>query len=155
MNGTVLPGGPVNKNCTVSLKVLPNAIELGLLYHAAKAGVRGTVTSKVGGCVFVGNTKWNCALVMSRGVERPIMEMLNPLRVIAQGVTLEITGTVGFTVIVLVTGVSGLPAESVALVVMVMIPATVPMITGTLAVGAAGVRVKVVVVPEPLANLAS
>ena len=49
MNGTVLPGGPVNENCTVSLKVLPKAIELGLLYHAAKAVVRGTVTSKVGG----------------------------------------------------------------------------------------------------------
>src|SRR5204862_935806 len=99
--------------------------------------------------------KWNCALVMSRGVERPIMEILNPLRVIAQGVALVITGTVGLTVIELVTGVSELPAESLPLVVMVMVPATVPIITGTLAVGAVGVRVKVVVVPEPLANLAS
>ena len=57
IKGTVLPGGPVNENCTVILKVLPKAFELELLYHAAKAVVRGTVTSKVGGCVFVGNVK--------------------------------------------------------------------------------------------------
>jgi len=122
-----------------------------------KAVETGTLTSKVDGCVFVGNVKWNPALVMSRGVERPVTEMLNPLSVTAQGITLVMTGTVGLTVITLVsgTGVSELPAESVALVVMVMIPATVPIITGTLAVGAVGVMVKVVVVPEPLANLAS
>jgi hypothetical protein len=138
------------------LKVLPKAFELGLLYHAVKAVVRGTVTSKVDGCVFVGNVKWNSALVMSRGVERPVTEMLNAPRVTAQGITLVMTGTVGLTVITLVTGtgVSELPAESAALVVMVMTPATVPIITGTLAVGAVGVMVKVVVVP-PVANFAS
>jgi hypothetical protein len=156
MNGTVLPGGPVKENCTVILKVLPKAFELGLLYHPAKAAVRGTVTSKVGGCVFVGNVNWNSALVMSRGVERPVTTMLKPVRVMAQGTTLVMTGTVGLTVMTLVTGtgVSELPAESMALVVIVMVPATVPIITGTLAAGTAGERTKVVVVP-PMANFAS
>jgi hypothetical protein len=99
VNGTVLPGGPVNENCAVILNVLPKEFELELPYHAAKAVVRGTVTSNVDGCVFVGNVKWNSALVMSRGVERPVTEMLNPVRVTAQGMTLVITGTVGLTVI--------------------------------------------------------
>ena len=156
VNGTVLPGGPVKENWMVAVNVLPKVVELEFPYHAAKAVVRGTVTSNVDGCVFVGNAKWNSALVMSRGVERPVTEMLNVLFVKAPNVTLVTTGTVGFTVMVLVTGtrVSELPAESVAVVLMVIIPATVPMITGTLAVGAVGVRMKVVVVP-PLANFAS
>lgn len=112
MNGTVLPGGPVNENCAVILNVLPKAFELGLLYQAAKAVVRGTVTSNVDGCVFVGNVKWNSALVISRGVERPVTEMLNPLRVTAQGMTLVMTGIVGLTV--MTTGAWGteLPLES-------------------------------------------
>src|SRR5579863_706025 len=93
---------------------------------------------------------------MSRGVERPVTEMVKVPLETDPKVTLVTTGTVALTVIVLVsgTGVSELPAESVALVVMVMIPATVPIITGTLAVGAVGVMVKVVVVP-PVANFAS
>ena len=149
----------MKENCTVILNVLPKAFELELPYHAAKAVVRGTVTSNVGGCVFVGNVKWNTALVMSRGVDRPVTEMLNAPRVTAQGITLVMTGTVGLTVIT--TGAGGgsvVPLESRRLVVMVIVPATVPIITGTLAVVlpcVVGVMVKVVVVPEPLANLAS
>ena len=108
-NGTILPGGPVKENCTVILNVLPKAFELELLYHAPKAVVRGTVTSNVGGCVFVGNVKWNSALVISRGVERPVTEMLNPLRVIAQGITLVMTGTVGLTV--MTKGAGGVNVE--------------------------------------------
>ena len=135
-NGTVVPGGPVKENCTVILNVLPKVFELELLYHAAKADVRGTVTSNVGGCVFVGNVKWNSALVISRGVERPVTEMLNPLRVTAQGITLVMTGTVGLTVITAgAGGGSTFPLESLRVVVMVMIPATVPIITGTLVNG--------------------
>ena len=99
----------MKENCTVILKVLPNAFELELLYHPVKAVVRGTVTSKVGGCVFVGNVKWNSALVILRGVERPVTAMLNPLRVIAQGITLVMTGTVGLTV--MTKGAGGVSVE--------------------------------------------
>src|SRR5579872_3134296 len=101
MNGIVLPGGPVKENCTVILNELPKAFELGLLYHAAKAVVRGTVTSKVDGCVFVGNVKWNSALVMSRVDENPVTAMLKPFWLTAQGTTPpgRITGAVGLTVI--------------------------------------------------------
>jgi hypothetical protein len=136
MNGTVLPGGPVKENCTVILNVLPKAFELGLLYHAAKALVRGTVTSKVDGCVFVGNVKWNSALVISRIDENPVTTMLNPLRVTAQGMTPPVmTGGVALTV--MTTGAGGesiVPLESRRVVVMVIVPATVPTITGTLTV---------------------
>ena len=91
------------------MKVLPKAFELGLLYHAVKAVETGTLTSKVDGCVFVGNVKWNSALVILRGVERPVTEMLNPLRVIAQGITLVMTGTVGLTV--MTNGAGGVSVE--------------------------------------------
>ena len=129
------------------MKLLPNAFELGLLYHAVKAVETGTLTSKVDGCVFVGNVKWNPALVISRVDEKPVTEMLNPLRVIAQGITFVITGTVGLTVITTGAGTgTAIPWEFAKLVVViVMVPATVPVITGTLAEAAAGVMVKLAV----------
>ena len=162
VKGTVVPGGPVNENCTVILNVLPKEFDAELLYQLVNALVRGTVTSAEANCVFVGDVKWNSALVMSRGVERPVTEMLNPLVVIAQGVTLVMTGTVGLTVMTIGAGGGRvLLLESSKLVVMVMVPATVPIITGTLEAVpnkpwlAGGVMVKVAVVPVPLANFAS
>ena len=113
VNGTVLPGGPVKENWTLTVNVLPKVFELGFPYQAAKAVVRVTVTSNVDGCVFVGNAKWNSALVMSRGVERPVTEIVNAPLAIAPIVTLVITGTVAFTL--MTTGAGGgteLPLES-------------------------------------------
>jgi len=103
----------VNENCTVILKVLPKGFEGELLYQLVNALVRGTVTSAAASCVPVGDVKWNSALVMLRGVERPVTEILNPLLVMAHGMTLVITGTVGSTVITVgAGGGSVLPAES-------------------------------------------
>src|SRR5665213_3790643 len=110
VNGTVLPGGPVNENWTVTVNVLPKALEAEFPYHAAKALVRGTVTSKVLGCVVVGNAKWNSALVISRGVERPVTATINVPLVTAPNVTFVITGTVGLTVIT--KGAGGVSVES-------------------------------------------
>ena len=129
------------------MKVLPKAFELGLLYHAAKAVETGTLTSNVDGCVFVGKVKWNAALVISLVDENPVTEMLNPLRVIAQGIIFVITGTVGLTVITTGAGTgSAMPWEFAKLVVViVMVPATVPIIRGTLAEAADGVMAKLAV----------
>jgi len=94
----------------VTVNVLPKVVELELPYHAEKALVRGTVTSNVVGCVVVGNAKWNSALVMSRGVERPVTEMVNVPLATAPNVTLVMTGTVGLTVIT--KGAGGVSVES-------------------------------------------
>ena len=110
VNGTVLPGGPVKENWIVAVNVLPKVGELALLYQVTKAVVRGTVTSSVDGCVFVGKAKWNSALVMSRGVERPVTEIVNVPLLTAPKVTLEITGTVGLTV--MTTGAGGVSEAS-------------------------------------------
>jgi hypothetical protein len=153
--------GPVNENCTVITKVLPNGIEAALPYQVVNALVNGTVTSAEASEVPVGEVKWNTALVILRGVERPVTEILNPLLVIAPGVTPVTTGTVELTVIVCVGVAIVLPAESCAVVVIVIVPATVPMITGTLVavpnnpcVLPAGI-VKLAVVPVPVPNFAS
>ena len=106
----MLPTGPVKENWTVAVNVLPKVGELELLYQVTKAAVRGTVTSNVDGCVFVGKAKSNSALVMSRGVERPVTEMVNVPLVTAPNVTLVMTGTVGFTVIT--TGAGGVSEAS-------------------------------------------
>jgi len=110
VNGTVLPGGPVKENWTATVNVLPKALEADPPYQAAKAVVSGTVTSNVDGCVFVGNAKWNSALVMSRGVERPVTEIVNPPLATGPIVTFVITGTVGFTL--MTKGAGGVSVES-------------------------------------------
>ena len=103
----------MKENCTVIAKVLPKGIELELLYQVVNALVKGTVISAEASCVPVGAVKWNSALVMLRGVERPVTEMLNPLLVTAPGVMPMTTGTVGFTVITIgAGGVSAVPLES-------------------------------------------
>lgn len=127
VKGTVVPGGPVNENCAVIVNRLPKALDAGLLYQVVNAVVRGTTTSAAANDVFVGDVKWNFALVMSRGVENPVTEMLKPLVVTGPIVTALITGTVGFIVITMgAGGVSTVPAESCRVVVMVMVPTTVP-----------------------------
>ena len=133
------------------VNVLPNGVEAELPYQVVNALVSGTVISAEASVVPVGDVKWNNALVILRGVERPVTEILNPLVVNAPGVTPVITGTVGLTVIVFTIG-----AElSDVLVVIVITPATVPMITGTLKeVVPAGI-VKLTVVPVPVPNFAS
>ena len=83
--------------------------------------------------------------------DRPVTEILNPLVFTAPGVTPVITGTAGLTVIVLTIGAD----VSEVLVVMVMTPATVPMITGTLKLVVPAGMVKLTVVPVPVANFAS
>ena len=137
------------ENWTVIVKLLPKGVEAELPYQVVNALVRGTVTSAEARVVPVGKVKWNTALVMLRGVERPVTEMLNPLRDNALGVTAMIAGTVAFTVMFISGTVSALLAESNALVLMVMVPATVPMITGTLV----AVPNKPVVVPERMVKL--
>lgn len=137
------------ENWTVIVKLLPKGVEAELPYQVVNALVRGTVTSAEARVVPVGEVKWNTALVMLRGVERPVTEMLNPLRDNALGVTAMIAGTVAFTVMFISGTVSALLAESNALVLMVMVPATVPMITGTLV----AVPNKPVVVPERMVKL--
>jgi len=139
----------VYENWTVIVKLLPKGVEAELPYQVVNALVRGTVTSAEARVVPVGEVKWNTALVMLRGVERPVTEMLNPLRDNALGVTAMIAGTVAFTVMFISGTVSALLAESNALVLMVMVPATVPMITGTLV----AVPNKPVVVPERMVKL--
>lgn len=130
VNGIVLPGGPAKENWNVAVNVLPKEFEAELPYQVAKALVTGTVTSNVLGCVFVGNTKWNNALDMSRGVERPVTEMVNAPFVKAPKLTFVMTGTVGLTVMTTSAGFASV--GSCKVVLMVMVPATVPMITGTL-----------------------
>ena len=100
-------------NCTVMVKLLPKGIEAELLYQVVNALVSGTVISADARVVPVGEVKWNTALVILRGVERPVTEMLNPLVVTAPGVTPMMNGTVELTGIT--TGAGGasvLPAES-------------------------------------------
>lgn len=149
------------ENWTVIVKLLPKGVEAELPYQVVNALVRGTVTSAEARVVPVGEVKWNTALVMLRGVERPVTEMLNPLRDNALGVTAMITGTVAFTVMFISGTVSALLAESNALVLMVMVPATVPMITGTLVampnkpVVVPERMVKLTAVPVPVPNFAS
>ncbi len=111
------------------LKVLPNGIEVELPYQAVNASVSGTVISDDASVRPVGEVKWNNALVILRGVERPVTVMLNPPEEAAPGVTPVIAGTVELTVIVFTIGAD----VSEVLVVIVITPATVPMITGTLA----------------------
>ncbi len=77
----------MNENCTVMVNVLPNGVELELPYQFVNAFVSGTVTSAEASVVPVGEVKWNSALVILRGVERPVTEILNPLVVTAPGVT--------------------------------------------------------------------
>ncbi len=141
----------MNENCTVIVKVLPNGVEAELPYQVVNALVSGTVMSAEASVVPVGEVKWNNALVKLRGVERPVTEMLNPLVVTVPGVTPVITGTVGLTVIVFTIGAD----VSEVLVVIVMTPATVPMITGTLKVVLPAGIVKLTVVPVPVPNFAS
>ena len=132
VKGTVVPGGPLKVNCTVNVNVLPKTFDAGFAYHALNALVRGTVTSVEAVCVLVGNAKWKRALVMSRGVERPVTEILNPAAVTVPMVTFVMKGTVGLTGITIgAGGVRGVPFESCRVVVMVIVPATVPIITGT------------------------
>ncbi len=57
LKGTVVPGGPVNVNCTVIMNVLPKEFEAELLYQLANALVRGTVKSAKANCAFVGEVK--------------------------------------------------------------------------------------------------
>lgn len=140
----------MNENCTVIVKVLPKGVEAELPYQVVNALVSGTVISAEANVVPVGEVKWNSALVMLRGVERPVTEMLNPLLVTAPGVTPVITGTVEFTGIVLTIGVE----LSEVVVVIVIVPATVPMITGTFAVVLPAGIVNWAVVP-PVPNFAS
>ena len=130
---------------------LPNGVEAELPYQLVNALVSGTVMSAEARDVPVGEVKWNSALVILRGVDRPVTEILNPLVFTAPGVTPVITGTAGFTVIVLTIGAD----VSEVLVVMVMTPATVPMITGTLKLVVPAGMVKLIVVPVPVANFAS
>jgi len=87
---------------------------------------------------------------MFRGVDWPVTEMLNPLVVTVPVVTPVMAGTVELTVIDCVDIGIALPAESVALAVIVMVPATVPMITGTLV----AVPNKPCVLPPGIVNLA-
>ena len=164
VNGTVVPGGPVKVNCTVMVNVLPKGIEAELPYQPVNALVSGTVTSAELNCVFVGDVKWKRALVMSRGVERPVTEMLNPLVVTVPIVTLVMNGTVGPTAMTIrAGGGSTLPAESCKLVSIFIFPATVPIMTGILVNGVVlnnpwlvpAAIVKVAVVAAPLANFAS
>ena len=110
VNGIVLPVGPVKENWTVTVNVLPKVLELEFPYQAAKALVSGTVTSTVDGCVFVGNAKWNSALVISRGVDRPVTDMVKVPLAMVPNVTLVMTGTVGLTVIT--KGAGGVSVES-------------------------------------------
>ena len=141
----------MNENCTVMVNVLPNGVEAELPYQVVNALVSGTVISAEASVVPVGEVKWNNALVILRGVERPVTERLNPLVVTAPGVTPVMTGTVGLTMIVFTIG-----AElSDVLVVIVIIPATVPMITGTLKEVLPARIVKLTVVPVPVPNFAS
>ena len=133
------------------VNVLPNGVEAELPYQVVNALVSGTVISAEASVVPVGEVKWNNALVILRGVERPVTERLNPLVVTAPGVTPVMTGTVGLTMIVFTIG-----AElSDVLVVIVIIPATVPMITGTLKEVLPARIVKLTVVPVPVPNFAS
>ena len=141
----------MKENCTVIVKVLPKGTEAELPYQVVNALVSGTVISADARVVPVGEVKWNSALVMLRGVERPVTEILNPLVVTVPGVTAVMTGTVALTVIVFTIGVGA----SEVLVVIVMTPATVPMITGTLKVVLPAGIVKLTVVPVPVPNLAS
>lgn len=69
VKGTVVPGGAVKVNCTVIVNWLPEELEAALPYQLVNALVSGTVTSAEANCAFVGDVKWNSALVMSRGVE--------------------------------------------------------------------------------------
>lgn len=130
---------------------LPNGVEAELPYQLVNALVSGTVMSAEARDVPVGEVKWNSALVILRGVDRPVTEILNPPVFTAPGVTPVMTGTAGFTVIVLTMGAD----VSEVLVVMVMTPATVPMITGTLKLVVPAGMVKLTVVPVPVANFAS
>ena len=130
--------------------VLPNGTEAELPYHVVNALVSGTVISAEASVVPVGDVKWNTALVILRGVERPVTLTVNPPEVAAPGVTPVITGTVEPMGIVLTIGVE----EREVVVVMVIVPATVPMITGTFAVVLPAGIVNWAVIP-PVANFAS
>jgi hypothetical protein len=140
----------VNANCTFITKLLPNGIDAALPYQVVNALVNGTVISDDVSEVFVGEVKWNTALVMLRGVERPVTEMLNPLLVIAPGETPVTTGTAETMLIVLRIGVD----ESDVVVLIVIVPATVPTITGTFAEVLPARIVNCAVVP-PVPNFAS
>lgn len=135
------------------VKALPKGVEAELPYQVVNALVSGTVISAEASEVPVGEVKWNNALVILRGVERPDTEILNPLVVTAPGVTPVITGTVGFTVMIVSAGAASV--EFCNTVWMVMTPATVPMMTGTLKVVLLAGIVKLTVVPVPVANFAS
>lgn len=132
------------------VKVLPKGADAELPYQVVNALVSGTVISAEASVVPVGEVKWNNALVILRGVERPVTVMVNPPEAAAPGVTPVMTGTVELTGIVLTIGVE----VSEVVVVIVMVPATVPMMTGTLAeVLPAGIVNWAVVPPVP--NFAS
>src|SRR5579863_267782 len=120
----------------VSVNSLPKTLEAVLLYHAVNALPRSTVTSADVSVVPVVEAKWNRPLTISRVLEKPFTVMLSCPGAGLVNVTELMNGVVALTTIVVVgagVGVMLLPAESVSCAVMVMVPATVPVITETFA----------------------
>ena len=121
---------PVTVNGMVKLNWLPNGVDAELAYHALNSEVAGRVTDVVCSVEPEADVKVNNAWVTARVGSKPLTVTVKPVLFVA-AVTLVMVGAAGLITIVFVgagEGVILIPAAT-NWVVMVMVPATVPVCT--------------------------